>query len=101
MDGARIANAAVSLNKTIKEITVDCGVDLISYGGTKNGLMNAECLIIFNETIAKHAYYVQKEFGSLLCKSKYISSQLIPYLENGIWKSNAEYTNGLAYYMYE
>jgi threonine aldolase len=96
MDGARIANAAVTLNKSFKEMTVDCGVDILSFGCTKNGLMMCECVIAFRPELAENLKYIRKQSSQLCSKMRYISCQLIPYLENEIWKSNAENANRMA-----
>lgn len=96
MDGARIANAAIKLNKSFKEMTVDCGVDILSFGCTKNGLMMCECVIAFRPELAENLKYIRKQSTQLCSKMRYISCQLIPYLENSIWKNNAENANRTA-----
>ena len=60
MDGARIANACAALNLSLKELTVDCGVDILSFGGTKNGLMMGECVIVFNKDLQSEARFIRK-----------------------------------------
>lgn len=65
MDGARLANACVALNLSFKELTVDCGIDILSFGGTKNGLMLGESVIIFNPDLKKEALYVSETVGSV------------------------------------
>ncbi len=96
MDGARLANAAIKLNKSFKEMTVDCGVDILSFGCTKNGLMMCECVVAFRPELAENLKYIRKQSTQLCSKMRYISCQIIPYLENGIWKSNAENANRTA-----
>lgn len=96
MDGARLANAAITLGKSFKEMTVDCGVDILSFGCTKNGLMMCECVIAFRPELAENLKYIRKQSTQLCSKMRYISCQLIPYLENEIWKSNAENANRMA-----
>jgi threonine aldolase len=61
MDGARLSNAAASLGVSLKEITVDCGVDMLSFGGTKNGLMGAEAIVFFKPELAQHFKFYHKQ----------------------------------------
>lgn len=96
MDGARLANAAVTLNKSFKEMTVDCGVDILSFGGTKNGLLMCEAVIAFRPELAENLKYIRKQSAQLYSKMRYVSCQLIPYIENGIWKENAAHANRMA-----
>ncbi len=72
MDGARIANAAASLNKTLKEITVDCGVDVLSFGGTKNGMMIGEVVIVFRPELVDNLQYIRKQSAQLYSKMRYL-----------------------------
>lgn len=96
LDGARLANAAVALNKTFKEMTVDCGVDIISFGGTKNGLMMGEAVITFRPELAENLKYIRKQCAQLYSKMRYVSCQFIPYLQHDIWKFNAMQANKMA-----
>jgi threonine aldolase len=96
MDGSRIANAAVTLGKSFKEFTVDAGVDVLSFGGTKNGLMFGEAVIIFDPELAKDFLYVRKQGMQLHSKMRFISAQFDALLSNDLWKKNATHTNGMA-----
>jgi len=96
MDGARIANATVSLQKTFKEITVDCGVDILSFGGTKNGMMMGEAVIVLRPELADNLKYIRKQSAQLFSKMRYISSQFLAYFENDLWHRNAQQANNMA-----
>lgn len=99
MDGARIANAAVSLNKSLKEISVDCGVDILSFGGTKNGMMLGEAIVSFKSELSENMKYIRKQSAQLYSKMRFVSAQFIPYLTNDIWKQNAIHANHMARYL--
>ena len=98
IDGARIANAVVALNTTFKEMITDTGVDLLSFGGTKNGMMLGEAIISFNKDISKYFKFYRKQGMQLISKMRFISAQFIPYLEEGIWRENAENANNMGKY---
>ena len=76
MDGARIANACAALNLSLKELTVDCGVDILSFGGTKNGLMMGECVIVFNKDLQPEARFIRKQSAQLASKMRYSLASL-------------------------
>lgn len=96
MDGARIANAAVSLNKDFKSFTVDAGVDVLSFGGTKNGLMFGEAVIFFGKEKALDFEYLRKQGMQLHSKMRYIAAQFDRYLTDDLWKKNAQHANRMA-----
>jgi threonine aldolase len=96
IDGARIANAAVSSGKTLKEITVDCGVDILSFGGTKNGMMMGESVIAFRPELSANLKYIRKQSAQLFSKMRYASCQFLAYLENDLWAENARHANRMA-----
>jgi threonine aldolase len=96
VDGARLANAACSLGLGLKEITADVGVDILSFGGTKNGLMFGEVLIIFNSELASNFKYLRKQGMQLASKMRYISAQFAAYLSNDLWLRNAKHSNEMA-----
>lgn len=96
MDGARICNAAASLRKSLKEITADVGVDILSFGGTKNGLMFGEAVVFFNPTLAKEFAYIRKQGLHLTSKMRFISAQFIALLSNDLWLKNASHANAMA-----
>ena len=96
MDGARISNAAVSLGKDLKSITVDCGVDILSFGGTKNGMLMGEAVISFREDLSENLKYIRKQSAQLYSKMRYTSCQFSAYFQNDLWKQNAEHANNMA-----
>jgi threonine aldolase len=97
VDGARIANAAVALGTTLRGLTIDLGVDVLSFGGTKNGLMLGEAICFFNpELHAGAAPFVQKQSMQLASKLRYIAAQFDALLENGRWARYASHANAMA-----
>lgn len=96
MDGARIANAAVALDLPFREFTSDAGVDILSFGGTKNGLMLGEAVLFFNPKLAEYTRYYRKQAAQLCSKMRFISAQFIPYFEQKIWKQCATHANQMA-----
>jgi threonine aldolase len=96
VDGTRIANACAYLNVTIKEITVDCGVDIFTLGGTKNGLMFGEALVPLRKELGENIKYYRKQTTQLYSKMRFISAQFIPYLNENIWLENALKSNSAA-----
>ena len=96
MDGARIANAAVSLGCTLKEMTFDAGLDVVSFGGTKNGLMFGEAVVFANAKLAENVKYIRKQTTQLHSKMRYISAQFTALLSNELWKKNASHSNKMA-----
>lgn len=96
MDGSRISNAAVGLNKEFRAFTCDAGVDVLSFGGTKNGMMFGEAILIFNPDLAKDFYYRRKQGMQLHSKMRFISAQFEAMLSNDLWKRNATHANAMA-----
>jgi threonine aldolase len=96
MDGARIANAAVTLNCSFREMTRDAGVDVLSFGGTKNGLQYGETVIFLKPGLATNFKYIRKQGMQLVSKMRFIGAQYVPYFEKEIWKSNAIHANRMA-----
>jgi len=96
MDGARISNAAVALGLELREITTDCGVDVLSFGGTKNGLMAAEAVVFFHRELARDAKYIRKQQMQLASKMRFISAQFQALLSNDLWRHNATRANAMA-----
>lgn len=96
LDGARIANAAVSLDVTLADMTSDLGVDVMSLGGTKNGLMVGEAIIVLNPESAEGLTYLRKTNMQLASKMRYLSAQLVAYLEGDLWQRNASHANAMA-----
>lgn len=96
MDGARIFNAAVSLGCTIEETTRKAGVDVLSFGGTKNGLIAAEALVFFKREFAADFEFRRMQGMQLSSKMRFISAQFIALLSNDLWKKNSEHANRMA-----
>ena len=96
MDGARLSNAAASLGLKFKEFTADAGVDILSFGGTKNGLMLGDAVICMNKDISKDAMYIRMEGMQLASKMRFISAQFEAYLSNDLYLKNAAHANKIA-----
>ncbi len=96
MDGARIANAAASLKASLSTITRDVGVDVLSFGGAKNGMMYGEAVIFFDRSLAKNFKYTRKQGTHLPSKMRFISAQFSALLSNDLWWKNAAHANRMA-----
>jgi threonine aldolase len=96
MDGARIANAAVRLGLTLRQATRDLGVDVLSFGGTKNGAMGAEAVIFFDKKLSRNFLYVRKQAMQLASKMRFIAAQFDALLAGELWRRNAERSNRMA-----
>lgn len=96
MDGARLANAAVSLNLDFRAFTKDVGVDILSFGGTKNGMMYGEAIVFFNKKYAEDFMYIRKQGLQLASKMRYISAQFNAYLSDNQWYETATHSNRMA-----
>ncbi|MEO3787929.1 low specificity L-threonine aldolase [Actinocorallia sp. B10E7] len=96
MDGSRLANAAASLDVPMREFTTDAGVDVLSFGGTKNGLMLGEAVVVLNPELAPSIKYLRKSAMQLASKMRFVSAQLLALLEGDLWLRNARHANGLA-----
>ncbi|HJT67876.1 MAG TPA: low specificity L-threonine aldolase [Pyrinomonadaceae bacterium] len=96
VDGARLANAAVSLNASLKEITAEAGIDVLSFGGTKNGMMYGEAVIFFDPKRAADFKYIRKQGMHLPSKMRFISAQFETLLGSDLWRRNAEHANRMA-----
>lgn len=96
MDGARLANAAVALNLPFRAFTVDAGIDVLSFGGTKNGMMLGEAVLFFNPELSKNAKYLRKQSMQLFSKMRFVSAQFLAYFNDELWKRNAAYSNRMA-----
>jgi threonine aldolase len=96
MDGARLANAAVSLNLPFKAFTTDAGVDVLSFGGTKNGMMFGESICLLNTGFSDDFKYIRKQGMQLASKMRFISAQYIGYFKNDLWKTLAANSNTMA-----
>jgi threonine aldolase len=96
IDGARLSNAAASLEVGFDEITTACGVDFLSFGGTKNGLLGAEAVVIFDPALAKNAGWIRKSNMQLASKHRFLAAQFLALLEDDLWRSNANNANQMA-----
>lgn len=105
MDGARIANAAASLGQTLRQATRDLGVDVLSFGGTKNGMMGGEAVIFFNQGVdqgvsnsglSRDFLYLRKQGMQLASKMRFIAVQFETLLTDDLWRRSAEHANRMA-----
>jgi threonine aldolase len=96
MDGARIANAAASQGLNLRQATCDLGVDVLSFGGTKNGAMGAEAVIFFDKKLSHDFLYVRKQGMQLASKMRFISAQFDALLTDSLWLKSAQHANRMA-----
>jgi len=96
VDGARFANALAFLGCPPADITWRAGVDVLSFGATKNGALAAEAVVFFDQALVRDFELRRKRAGHLLSKSRFVAAQLLAYVETGVWRRNAERTNRLA-----
>ena len=96
MDGARIANAAVSLKASLKEITTDAGVDVLSFGGAKNGMMYGEAVVFFDKKLGEDFKYIRKQGMHLPSKMRFIAAQFEALLSEDLWRRSAVHANRMA-----
>ena len=101
MDGARISNAAASLQAPLREFTTDAGVDILSFGGTKNGLLYGEAVVVLNPDAASGLPYLRKLTMQLASKMRFVSAQLIALYEGDLWLRSASHSNTMAAYLRE
>ena len=95
MDGARFANALTSLNCTPAEMTWKSGIDVLSFGATKNGCLAAEAIIFFKNNLVGNISFLMKRAGHLLSKMRFVSAQLDAYISNDVWLKNAKHANDM------
>ncbi len=96
LDGARIANAAAGLGVPLRAITTDVGIDILSFGGTKNGAMGAEAVVVLNPSLARAVPFLRKSSMQLASKMRFVSAQLCALLTDNLWLRNASHANGMA-----
>jgi threonine aldolase len=96
VDGARLSNAAASLRLPLRAITKDVGVDVLSFGGAKNGMMYGEAVVFFDKGLAKDFKYTRKQGTHLPSKMRFVSAQFEALLSNDLWLRNAEHANRMA-----
>ena len=95
MDGARFANALVSLDCSPAEMTWKSGIDVLSFGATKNGCLAAEAIIFFKPELVGNLPFLMKRAGHLLSKMSFVSAQLDAYITNEVWLRNAKHANAM------
>jgi threonine aldolase len=96
MDGARISNAVAAQRLTLRQATRDLGVDVLSFGGTKNGLMGVEAVVFFRPELAADFRFMRKQGMQLASKMRFMSVQMEALLTNDLWRRNAEHANRMA-----
>lgn len=96
MDGARIANAAAALGLPLRAITRDVGVDILSFGATKNGAMGAEAVVVFDPALASSMLFLRKQSMQLSSKMRYVAAQFLALAEGDLWLTNARHANARA-----
>lgn len=96
VDGARLANAAAALDVSLRAITTDVGVDVLSFGGTKNGLLLGEAVVFLDPALADNFKYLRKQTLQLASKGRFIAAQFIALLEGDLWHRNAAHANAMA-----
>jgi threonine aldolase len=96
MDGARLANAAASLELPLRAITAEVGVDILTFGGTKNGLLGAEAVVVFDPALARDLRFQRKQAMQLPSKMRFMGAQFDALLTNDLWRRNATQANRMA-----
>jgi threonine aldolase len=96
VDGARFANAAAALGASLPELVSACGVDLLSFGGTKNGLMLGEAVVVFDQALVSGMLHLRKQTLQLASKMRYIAAQFDALLGDDLWLANATHANAMA-----
>ena len=96
MDGARLCNAAAFLKVDLNEICGKVGVDILSFGGTKNGMMYGEAVVFFDKALSKNFEFIRKQGMQLTSKMRYISAQFSAFLSANLWLHNAQHANEMA-----
>ena len=96
MDGARLVNAAEALGVELRELTTDCGVDLLTLGGTKSGLLGAEAVVFLRPELAADYLYARKQGTQLASKMRFVSAQLLRLFEGDLWRETAGHANAMA-----
>jgi threonine aldolase len=96
VDGARLANAAASLGVTLRELTTEAGVDIVSFGATKNGALVGDAVVVLDPDLAQSFPFTRKQLGQLASKMRFISAQLEVLLADGLWLRNAAHANEMA-----
>lgn len=103
LDGARLANATVALGasvETLRALTVGAGVDVVTFGGTKNGLVGGEAVVFLDEELARRAPYIRKQVTQLPSKMRFVAAQFEALLHDGLWLDLARHANRAAFELY-
>ncbi|MDR0370445.1 MAG: low specificity L-threonine aldolase [Prevotellaceae bacterium] len=96
MDGSRLANACAHLGLSMRELSRDCGIDVLSLGGTKNGMMMGEVVVPFRYEPAENMRFYRKQTTQLYSKMRFLAAQFLAYFENDLWLKNALHANEMA-----
>jgi threonine aldolase len=96
MDGARICNAAAALDLPLRALTRDVGVDVLSFGGTKNGLMYGEAVVFFDPALTEDFKFIRKQGMQLASKMRYMAAQFQAFFEDDLWLRSARHANRMA-----
>lgn len=96
MDGARISNAAAALDGQLRPFTTDAGVDVLTFGGTKNGLLGGEAVVILRPELAEQFRFIRKQAMQLASKMRFVSAQFLALLTDDLWLHNARHANAMA-----
>jgi threonine aldolase len=96
MDGSRFFNAAASLGCSLADISINAGVDILSLGGTKAGMMFGEAVVVFNPALAQHIAFKHKQVMQLASKTRFIAAQFEAMLQNDLWRTTASHANAMA-----
>jgi threonine aldolase len=96
LDGARLANAVAALDVDVRALTIDAGVDVVSFGGTKNGMMYGEAVVFCDPALAEHARFIRKQATQLPSKMRYVAAQFEALLTDDLWLRNAAHANAMS-----
>src|SRR5919202_3677493 len=96
VDGARLANAAAHTGASLRELTADAGVDVLSFGGTKNGMMYGEAVVFLDPRLAEGFKFVRKQAAQLPSKMRFVAAQFTALLAEDLWLQNASHANHMA-----
>lgn len=99
IDGSRISNAAAAFETSVKSITIDCGADALSFGGTKNGLLMGEVVVLFKRVNPERALFLRKQMTQLYSKARFIAAQFEEYLKDDLYLKLASHSNSMAKYL--
>jgi threonine aldolase len=99
MDGARVCNAAAALDLPLRAITGDVGIDVLSFGGTKNGLMYGEAVVFFDKTLCGNFKYIRKQGMQLASKMRFMAAQFEAFFSNDLWLRSSRHANSMARFL--